>query len=317
MVTHDRSLSFIPDQPWTPGKRYRLTLVSGGNDTCDAGELCGTSSSANFDPLAGASGGDGGGPALAITFVGADASGGTFLMTSPFPFTDVNGSGFRDNSEQLRDDNSAAMRIVGTGGSVNSASFDGPDCVPSTPEKENCMYLVGSMPAVMGEVTTTCPLPGGLTAPSCVPVKLSPQTMYGTSISMTADLGLLKPSTPTGMQVMRIREPANGPVMGYIIDRNGTPTMVVALDLYMDAPDMSLPLVQHDMKSKPLSVSLEGPLVFERDGRIAIALRNTRDVPISVGIDAPLGITGTVDLIVPAGEMRLQLVSQPRRARLP
>ena len=32
--------------------------------------------------------------------------------------------------------------------------------------------------------------------------------------------------------------------------------MVVALDLYMDAPEMSLPLSQHDLHSKPLAVAL-------------------------------------------------------------
>ncbi|HEX5063045.1 MAG TPA: Ig-like domain-containing protein, partial [Kofleriaceae bacterium] len=315
LLTHDRSLSFIPDQPWTPGERYRLTLISGGNDTCDAGELCGTSTAANFDPLAGANGGDGGGPALAVTYVGAEKSGGTFLMTSPFPFTDVNGSGVRDTSEQLRDDNSAAMRITGTGGSVNSASFDDPDCVPSTPEKENCMYLVGSMPAVMGDVTTTCPLPGGESAPSCVPVTLSAQAMYGTSISMTANLPVVGGlSTPTGVQVMRIREPAGGPVMGYIIDRSGTPTMIVALDLYMDAPDMSLPLgATHDLHSKKLSVILEGPLEFLPDGRIAISLANRADLAITVNISPPLIGDGSINLLVPKGMMKLKLVSPPER----
>src|SRR6185503_18079901 len=112
LITRDRSLSFIPDQEWTAGKRYRLTLISGGNDNCDALELCGLQAAANFDPLSGIEGGNGGGPALAITFTGADRSGGTFMMTSPFPFTDINGSGFRDSSEQLRDDNRAALRIV-------------------------------------------------------------------------------------------------------------------------------------------------------------------------------------------------------------
>jgi hypothetical protein len=116
---------------------------------------------------------------------------------------------------------------------------------------------------------------------------------------------------------MRIRERADGPLEGYIVDRGGVPTMVVALELYMDAPDMSLPLIQHDMKSKTLSVALEGPLTFGADGRIILALSNTRDVPISVGINAPLGLTGAVNLVVPAGEMKLELVSRPRRGRLP
>jgi hypothetical protein len=314
LMARDSTLTFIPDQPWTVGKQYRLTLVSGGNESCDTGELCGLSSAANFDPLAGNEGGDAGGPSLAIVFTGAEPTGGTFMMTAPFPYTDVNGSGIRESSEQQRDENRAALRIIGTSGSVNSASFDGPDCVPSTPEKENCMYLVGSMPADMGEVTTDCPLPGGASAPSCIPVKLSAQAMYGTSISMTADLGLLQPSTPTGMQMMRIREPASGAVMGYVIDRNGTPTMVVALDLYMDAPDMSLPLgAGHDLHSKLLAVTLEGPLKFLPDGRIAIQLANTADLPVTVNISPPLIGDGAIKMIVPKGEMKLSLVSPVQR----
>lgn len=312
LLARDRSLSFIPDQPWTPGKRYKLTLVSGGNTSCDAGELCGPSSAANFDPLNGGESGDAGGPNLVIPFTGAEASRGTFMMTSPFPVTDVNGSGFRDNSEQLRDDNRAALRITGTTGSVQSASFDGPDCVPSTPEKENCMYLMGSMPADMGALMTNCQLPGGETAPVCIPVTLSPQAMYGTSVSMTADVGL-SISTDTGVQVMRVREPASGPVMGYVVDRNGTPTMVVALDLYMDAPDMSVTLSSHDLHSKPLTTQLEGPVTFLPDGRFSITLSNTADLPVQVHIDGPLGIAGDVKMVVPKGEMKLSLVSPALR----
>jgi hypothetical protein len=312
LITRDRSLTFVPDQPWVTGKRYRLQLISGGNESCDGGEVCGVSSAANFDPLNGTQSGDAGGPALSIAYVGAEPTGGTFLVTSPFPYTDVNGSGFIDSSEQRREENRAALRIIGTTGDVSMASFIGTDCITSTPEKEACMYLVGSMPVDMGAVTTTCPLPGGGSAPACVPVRLTPQAMYGTSVQMQANAGITI-TTDTGTQVMRIREPASGPVMGYIIDRSGTPTMVVALELYMDAPDMSIPLSSHDLHSKKLSVQLEGPLTFLPDGRIVISLSNTADLPVEVGIDAPLGISGTVQMIVPKGEMKLSLMSPPQR----
>lgn len=317
LMTHDRDLVFVPDVPWTAGKRYKLTLVSGNNASCDAGEICGMTNAANFDPLAGDEGGDAGGPSLVIPFTGAEPTGGTFLMTSPFPFTDVNGSGFRDNSEQLRDDNRAALRITGTSGAISSASFTGPDCVPSTPQVENCMYLVGSMPAIMGAASTTCPLPGGESAPVCIPVTMSAQSMYGTSVTMDANAGLTI-STPTGIQVMRIREPASGPVMGYVIDRGGTPTMVVALDLYMDAPDMRIQAIgiqaaTHDLHSKKLSVVLEGPLTFRPDGRIAISLANTADLAVDVNIDITILGDAVVKMVVPKGEMKLQLLSPAQR----
>jgi hypothetical protein len=138
--------------------------------------------------------------------------------------------------------------------------------------------------------------------------------MYGTSVSMTANVTIIGPQqTPTGMQTMRIREPSTG-VMGYIVDRAGTPTMIVGLELYMDAPDMSLTLgTNHDLHSKPLSVTLEGPLEFLADGRIAIALSNTADLPVTVNIFPPLIGDGSIKMIVPKGEMKLSLVSPAQR----
>ena len=85
----------------------------------------------------------------------------------------------------------------------------------------------------------------------------------------------------------------------------------------MDAPDLSLPLSSHDLHSKPLSLSLEGPLTFLPDGRIAIALSNVADVPLEINIDAPLGIGGSVGLVLPRGEMKLQLLSPQLRGGTP
>ena len=306
LLARDRTISFIPDQAWTPGKHYRLTLTSGTDTSCDAGDLCGPSGAVSFDPLAGTQSGDAGGPALAIPFVGADATKDTLLFAGAAPFSDSNGSGFLEGGEKLRDENRAALRITGTSGAVSQAHFTGPDCIPATSEVENCLYLQGVMPAALGELTTSgCPAG----AASCVPVTLSPQAMYGTSVAMNATVGI-GINTDTGTSVLRIREPANGPVRGYIIDKNG-PKMVVSLDLYMDAPDMSLPLASHDLHSKPLTVQLEGPVSFLPDGRIAIALANIGDVPIQVNISSV--VSGAVQIIVPTGEMKLQLVSPAPR----
>jgi hypothetical protein len=305
---HDRGFSFVPDQPWAAGQRYRVTLVSGPDRNCNANELCGISGdAASFDPLAGTVGNKSGGPDLAIVFTGAAASNATFMVADASPATDVNGSGFQEGGELSRDDNRVMLRYVNHSGIIDSASFNTPDCSGVTTGLEGCMYLSGAMPVTLGELTTTCPLPGGASAPSCVPVTISPQAMYGTSVGIDA-VALLTISTDTGTSVLRVREPASGPLTGYIIDKGG-PTLVVALDLYMDAPDMSILLSTHDLHSKPLSVSLEGPVTFLPDGRIAIAAHNVADIPVSVGVDNSILGTGTVDLIVPAGEMRLQLVS--------
>jgi hypothetical protein len=143
---------------------------------------------------------------------------------------------------------------------------------------------------------------------------MAPEAMYGTSTTMTATVFGIDIDSDTGMSIMRVREPGSGPVTGYVIDRGGTPTLVATLDLYMDAPDMNIPLSQHDLHSKPLSVSLEGPMTFLADGRIAISLSNTADMPVNVTITNLL-LTGMVQLVVPAGGMKLQLVSPPPRGR--
>lgn len=320
LIRRERGFMFVPDAPWRVGTRYRYQLISGNNQSCNAGEVCGTTgAAANFDPLNGVDGG-GGGAALSIDFVGAEASKATYLFASAGPATDVNGDGQVNGVEVRRDENRGAMRIVGTTSDVKGARFNGPDCLPDTPEREGCIYLLGSMPTELGELTTEgCPGGG-----SCVPAFLTPQAMFATSLSMTTTvdlpiLGNTDLDADTGITMMRIREPASGgPVMGYITDGGGAPKMSVSLDLYMDAPDMSLPLgADHDLISKPLSVKLEGPVTFLADGRIAIALANVEDVPVTVNIDAALGIGGAVNMILPAGEMKLQLVSRPLRGSEP
>ena len=318
LLVRQRELAFVPDAPWVAGAHYQLRLVSGPDAACSAGEVCGASGrAATFDRLAGTTASAGGGPDLVIRFTGADPSPATTLLVSTGPVADRNGSGHLDPGEPLPDTNRVALRVAGTSGLLTGASFPGGDCVPATPEVEGCMYMMGAIPAQLGARRDACPLPDGTTAPTCIPVTMSAQAMYSTSLTLRAAALGIGLTTETGMSILRLRERADGPLEGYLVDRGGVPTLVVALDLYLDAPDMSLPIAQHDMRSKPLSVSLEGPLTFGRDGRIAIALANVAEVPIAVGIDAPFGLTGTVRLVVPAGEMKLQLVSGPRRARLP
>jgi hypothetical protein len=302
----------VPDDPWVVGQTYRLSLVSGTNTSCNTGEMCGISGdAASFDPLAGATNGDGGGPNLVVAFTGAPASDATFLMATTVPFTDINGNAVVDNNEIRQDSNRAALKITGTTGGISDAHFNDADCIPETPESEACLYLVGAMPVEMQPVTTNCPLPDGGTATSCMPVTLSPQVMYGTSVSLTAT-AIIDISTDTKTTVIRVREPSSGPVTGYIYDNNGTPTMAVSLDLYMDAPDMSIPLASHDLHSKPLSVTLSGPVTFLPDGRISIGLTNTADVPVEVNVDATI-LTGSVQMEVPKGQMKLSLVSPALR----
>ena len=314
---HDLALDFVPDAPWQPGAHYRLQIVSGGNNNCDPGETCGAGGdAASYDPLSGTTNGDAGGPDLIEDFVGAPASDATAMYASASPYTDINGSGFVEGGEAPRDANRALLRITGTTGAVSSASFTSPDCTGATNGTDACLYVQGGMTVEMQPVASNCALPDGTMAASCVPVTLDPEIMYGTSVSMKASVGI-SVSTDTGTAVMRVREPGQGPVTGYIFDNGGTPTMIAALGLYMDAPDMSIPLSSHDLHSKPLNLVLEGPVTFLPDGQIAIAVSNTADVPVTVNISAPFGIKGGVTMIIPTGEMKLQLVSPLLRGGRP
>ena len=319
LMVRDRQIEFVPDVPWTTGTHYRLTLVSGGNTSCDAGEICGLQSAASFDPLSGMTSGGAGGPNFVIDFTGAPASTGTFVFTQTAPFTDLNGSGLVDGPEVARQENAAALRVTGTHGFVSSASFNkDPDCIASTTEVENCQYLQGAMPTTMMDTQMNCMLPDGSSVPSCIPVLMSPQAMFGTSTTLHAVTSLgIGLDTPTNAVMMRLREPANGPITGYIYDKGGTPTLQVALALYMDAPDMSITLSTHDLHSKPLQLVLDGPVNFLEDGRIAIDLANTADIPVTINISNTLLGSGAVDLLVPKDLMTLQLISPPVRGALP
>lgn len=326
VIQHERGLSFVPDAPWRVGAHYRLTLVSGNNASCADGEVCGiTGVAASFDPLAGVKPASAGGPDFVIDFVGVAASDATLVLTHAAPFTDINGSGFTDTGEPDNAANRVALHITGTTGIVTHAEFAAPDCLPDMAGSQGCVQLSGAMPVQLLPLAHDCALPGGETAARCVPVLLSPQAMYATSLTIkaTAVLGsaTIALDAILGMLIMRIREPATGPLTGYLIEdpNGGMPTMVVALDIYLDAPDLSFgSLLNHDLHSKPISLTLRGPLRFLPDGRISITVASTAEIPLSVHLTQPG--TGaeqaSVDMIMPMGELKLQLVSPALRGGL-
>jgi hypothetical protein len=316
---HDRALEFVPDQPWTVGTHYRVTLISGGNSSCDAGDVCGITDAASWDPLKGTTSSAGGGPPLVIDFTAAPATTDTLMFGGTTPFTDINGSGYLDGAEQPVLTNAAPLRITGHTGDIDQAQLAGSDCVPSTPELENCIYVQGVMPTQLTSLQQNCTLPDGTVAPVCMPVVLAPEAMYGTSVTINATIAtVFNTNADTGTAILRLRQPAGGPLTAYIIDDGGTAAMVAKLDFYMDAPDLSLPLSTHDLHSKQLSATLKGPVQFLPDGRFSITAANVADVKLAVHIDALGGVlSGDIDLLVPAGLMKLQLASPPIRGALP
>lgn len=316
LIVHERSFQFIPDAPWVAGKTYKMTLVTGGNANCDANEICGSSETASFDILHGMNGnGEAGGPDLVIPFTGAAPVGATYLMATTAPTTDLNGSSSVDSSEATEDDNRTAMHVTGTTGAVSSAKFTSGQCQGGM-QDDGCMYINGAMATELMPIQMGCTLPDGTMVPVCQPVAIAPGVMFGTNVDMAA-VALFTLNTSTETSIMRVREPANGPITGYVYDDNGSPSMMVKLDLYMDAPDMSVPLSSHDLHSKPLSLALKGPVTFTPDGRMSISVANLADVPIVINLTTTGFISSTVTLKLPAGQMKLQLLSAPLRGALP
>ena len=312
----DRAVSFVPDQPWQVGKHYRLTLISGPDASCDSGELCGINGVAVYlSPLQRVVPNAAVRTNLVLDFTGAAATTATLALMQTVPIGDVNGSGTIDPGEPASDDNRVALRITGASGVLSSASFPVTDCIAATPEVEACSALSAALPVALLPAAHDCALPGGGTAASCVPVALSVEQVVGTSLPLNATLitGQTINNNDTHDLVMRLREPPDGPAMGYIIDDHGTPTFVATLALYLDAPGLQLVLVDHDLHSKPLSVAVRGPLRFLPDGRIAIAVANTADVLIDVNLLQLGTAVGAVHMVMPLGGLKLQLVSPPLR----
>jgi hypothetical protein len=339
LVKRDREVRFVPTAPWTPGAAYRLTLVAGANTACDAGEICGRNGRPlNTDPLAGAgtnapagssaagpsaasAAAAGGGPDLVVPFTGAPATPDTYQPLASDPIADRNGNGFLDATERVNDANRAVMEIVKIGGIITNAALTGVDCLAARAGTQTCSYLNATLPSSIGGVLPSCPVdaqgqPSSAANP-CLEVRVFPSAILGTSISMnTTALGLVPINdVSTGMMLMRLRE-TGGPLHGYILREPGVadPQFVIDQDLYLDAPDMKLPIfgTTHDLQSKPLHATLKGPVTFGADGRMNVALRSTADVNLTVNISA-LGLPGHIDLRIPAGEMRVTLSGPPLR----
>jgi methionine-rich copper-binding protein CopC len=319
LVKRDREVRFVPSAPWAPGAAYRLTLVAGTGGTCASGDICGRNARPlNTNPLAGAAANDGG-PDVVVDFTGAPATADVYQPLRSDPIADQNGDGYLDSTEHPNDRNRVAMEIAGHDGIVTSASLAGADCLADRPGQQACSYLDATLPVSIGGVLPACPVDGAgnpsSAANPCIEVRVYPNEILGTSTFMnTTAMGLIPfTNLPTGMLVMRLRE-LGAPIHGYIMREAGSadPVFVINQDVYFDAPDLSIPLASHDLQSKPLHVTLKGPVTFRSDGRMDVALRSTGDVTIRVNVSA-LFMPGGIDLLVPAGEMRITLAGPPLR----
>ncbi len=323
VLVRERGIRFVPAQPWRAGQTYRLRLHSGDNKTCDSGELCGRNGHPlNTAPLK--SIGKRGGPDVDIEFVGTDETAERVLLVSAHPIVDVNGNGRVDGGESKPETNRAALHITDHGGTVTDAKIDMPDCIPSTPRKEGCMYLGADMIVSLGEQQDSCSFETGqgtTTAAHCVPVNLAPSAIYTTGLLLDVEAvwGLVElDKINTGKNILRLRE-GNAPITGHIVESpDGNAEMYVALDMYLDAPDLEIDLLggllslDHDMHSKPMKAYMRGPIEFMDDGRMRVSLASETPTQIVVTTDA-LGLDGTIDLEIAAGAMSMTLMSHPAR----
>ena len=312
----ERRFRFVPDEIWQASSRYRLTVVGGGNGSCDAGEVCGENGGPlNTDVLSGSQ--SPGGPTIEIPFEVNQADyPGAYIPIELTPATDVNGSGFVAlGNEILRPENRVVFDIVSTSGIVSDARFTDADCLPESPQVEGCIYLSGTVPILLEEAKTNCTIATGPTGPivadTCAPLILTPQIFFGTSANLEADALLLTPSVTLGQVVLRILERPGEPTRAFIYEANGETRLGGDIDLYVDAPslDISIPGSGHDLRSRLLTIPLDGPVTFFDDGRVRINMSNTIPIDLSVAVDF-LGIgLGGIDLQIPPNGLTLQLVS--------
>lgn len=313
---------FTPTTRWQAGARYRVVLNAGGNGSCDADEVCGANGRPlNTDPLDAADGS--GGPQVVLPFSALPPQPHTLIPLTAAPWADRNGNGFVDSNEALVAENQLGIEVASTSGIVTAASLAGPDCMPARPGNQVCIGVSTELPVTVLPQVESCPVtPSGAPATGagpCVPVRISAQTVRVTSLTINATATIAGQdvdirNVQTGLMHLRLLEPAPSGAVGHILDDGtGTPVFVIKADTLMDAPDLSIlaGLVSHDVDSKPVSLTLAGPVTFTSDGRMRVTLRNLGDVTIPVNLSAVLD--GRINLRVPGGALTLTLVTPPSR----
>lgn len=313
---------FTPSAPLTPGRRYRFTLVPGGDDTCNANEICGVNNRPfNSDPLDNVTGG--GGPSVVAPFVATAPNkdtGVTAIGLATALVSDRNANGTIDAvGETAKPGNALAVDVASTGGIVTAASVTGPgpDCYPQMPGFQACLGIAADLPVTVLPKLDSCPIDatGAATTSGgpCVPVRISAQGIRTTSLTIAATATVLGvdinlSNVQTGMMHIRLLESGQGAI-GYILSGgDGKPVFVIATQTLMDAPDLSIiaGVVSHDVHSKPINLTLAGPVTFLSDGRMQVVLHNLGAVIIPVNISTA-GFDGRINLRVPDSTLSLTL----------
>ena len=228
---------------------------------------------------------------------------------------DVNRNFSHDDSESIVLENSSRLAVAGTSGLVSDARMG---CKSGSCPNQDYIFVSGYLPTDVGVYDKNL---------GKIPVELYSQALMTTSVTMYAKALGLWLENPTGPQIMRMRprydEQGNSlPGIGYIYwdperdNEYGTKGQAMfksTMEVYLDAPGLKPEMLgielDTNMHSLPLTIYLNGPIVFLPDGRMEIQLKNDEPVDIGVVIDSPLG-SSDVDLVIPEGELAITLVSK-------
>ncbi|MBS8242027.1 hypothetical protein DYI22_16190 [Marinobacter lipolyticus] len=326
---NNQRIRFYPDEPWEVDGFYRYTMHSESGGTCEQ-NICGENglvlkTDLLVDPEST------GGPNMEIYFRGVEATNTVFTPLRNLPIRDTNSNYIVDcdvaggtdclepfsheddgNGGFLPSANAAQLAVreegaelVGVDGLIQAQV----GCEPNQncPEKKFIYQTYGLNTEIIGPGVDEDGNEG-------VRVLLYP-TMLGTTSASVFLSGLGEQET--GPQILRMTygepnpEEGNplGLVEGIIIEgEDGRPKFKTTADLTLDAPNLGLPdggaLLEHNLYSYDIKLTLEGPIVFFDDGRMQVEQRNTNSPEINVIVSGnnPV-IEGGVNLVSCLGDV--------------
>lgn len=350
LVQTATTLEFIPHKPWQDGKRYRYYLHSGdcANGPCSVTEqplitapLKGVSAEARADMVVEFEGAPASNNVLlslrntptadtaaALTYYEAMNSHVEALLAAEKPIP-----------------NSTKLEVDGWGGVLTQARVG---CASGDCPAQSFIHLVGNLDVeIFGKAQYVCPYVDNEGNPEeayctknaegeeALAVGIYPSAiMVGSADVFAEATALIKLPAPTGAQVMRMhpgpkfpaqdekyglgnnplfQDNPNGLIPGWIRSTKDGPVFETRVNLYMDAPNLEVPLNgKHNLQNYPLALNLRGAVEFSEDGRMHIHQMNLNSQGITVKLSELLGLIGSdIKLKIPEAGAYLTYESEP------
>jgi len=311
---NNQRIRFYPNEGWEPGSYYRYTMASVTGMNCESAICSEQGYPLQTDLLVDPE--DVGGPDMEIYFRGTEAVNSVFTPLRNLPVRDTNSNyvidctspGAADCLEPFAHEedgaggflpsaNAAKLGVIGNQASalgIPVGASVGCSASEECPENKFIYQTYGLNTEIMGTVVLN-----EETGEEAIRVLLYPTMLATTSASVFLD-GFGEQAT--GPQILRMTygEPTEdnpmGLVEGLIVEgEDGHPTFMTTADLTLDAPNLSLPIasaLSHDLYSKPVTLELDGPIVFFDDGRMQVEQRNNNSPGIDVRVNVTVPIIG-------------------------